>query len=287
MIDQLKMLFWVLRLQYQGAKRFVLWRASYSLFQGLSPIVLAYLIAQLLAEVAQIAIGDGSPDRVYGLLVGLFIIRLIEGIATELNSLLGTKHNLRIQLENNRVYYEKLYDLSQEQFEDEEFNTKLSRAQEGLFGLSGVSNEIEWMASSLIRLVSSSAALVIIEPVVGVVVILAVIPAAFLSIRQNQYMEQAYRDSDHYNRVAYRSRWILINPQAMVEVRLANAFKGLAKSWRENMQKTHDIEYAAGKRSFLSRVYAVPIEPIVEFGANVLFFRQLAAGVIGSIGSSF
>lgn len=282
MFRQIKTLIWVLKLQYTGNRHLALWRAFFSVEQGLTPVLGAYIVAQMLAEVASIATGDsGNPTYVYVLLAMLALIAIVSELLAELDRLIARRHELYIDLQSNKVYYEKLYELSQEQFEDEAFNTKLSRGQEGLHSLSSVSRDLEDALTSLVGLLSSATAIIVISPLIGGMIVISIIPAAIIGMKQNKFMEKAYRDSDPYARIAYRSRWYLINPQDMVEVRLANAFSDLAKSWRKNAAHANSIEIDAEKKSFRARAIITPLEPVIEFLANLLFFNQLLAGALG------
>jgi len=181
----------------------------------------------------------------------------------------------------NAILMNKIYVLNQEQFENEEFNTKFSRAREGLMQIQSAINEVTWLVASLVRIVGSMATIIVIAPAVGFVISLLIIPLTILKAKENRYQEKIYRDMEPIERVAYRTRWLLITPQNMIEIRLVNGFKDLIKHWKKSMVTSDKAYLTMEKNTALLGLIQAIAEPVIYFGSVIYFFKLLVANSIG------
>lgn len=277
----LKSLLWIIKLQWQTSRLSFGWSIFNSAVNGLRPIAQAYALANLLASVSAAALQQANPRPVYMWLAALLAIELIGQIVTNIDRVARGRFQQKMDLVTNEQFFIKMYELSQEQFDDEEFNTKLDRARDSLHQIWRVLDEISWTASSFITFIGSIAAIIVVAPLVGGIIILTVIPTALLQIKQNKLREKVYKEIEPYERVAYRTRWLLIDPNFMPEVRLMSAFKKMVVAWRTHMKKSQDIVFKSDKRLLKYDVSTEAVQPLVAFGANIYFFRLLLAGTIG------
>lgn len=277
----LSSLVWIVKLQWKTSRLSLAWSIIYSAFNGIRPLLSAYVLAKLIASVSAAALQHGSASQVYFWLSVLLAIELVGQVVTNVDRLARARFQQKMELVTNEQFFLKMYELSQEQFDNEAFNTKLDRARDSLGQIWRVLDEMSWAASSLISFVGSIAAVIVVAPLIGGIIILTVIPVAFLQIRQNNSREKVYKKIEPIDRVAFRSRWMLIDPSFMPEIRLMNAFKKMITSWRVNMKKSQDMVYANDKRLVKYDVVAETAQPLVSFGANIYFFKLLLAGTIG------
>jgi ATP-binding cassette, subfamily B, bacterial len=274
-------LLWIMKLQWQTSRLSFGWSIFNSTVAGLRPLAQTYALAKLLASVSAAALQQADTHPVYVWLVVLLAIELVNLVVVDIDRVARTRLQQKMELVANDRFFVKMYELSQEQFDNEAFNTKLDRARDSLSQIWRVQDEIAWAGSALISFVGSIAAVLVVAPWIGTLIILTVIPVALLQVKQNKLREAVYKKIEPHERIAYRSRWMLIDPAYMPEVRLMNAFKKLLTSWAVHMKKSHDALYKNDKRLAKMDVGAEAIQPVVSFGANVYFFRLLLAGTIG------
>lgn len=274
-------LIWIVKLQWQTSRFSFGWFLLNSALNGVRPIIQAYALAKLIASVSAAALQQAEPRPVYVWLAALLAIEAIGQAITHVDRVARNRIQQKMDLVTNEQFFLKMYELSQEQFDDETFNTKLDRARDSLYQIWRVLDEVSWAASSLITFVGSIAAIVFVAPVVGLLIIITVIPTALIQVRENKLRETVYKKIEPYERVAYRTRWLLIDPNFMPEIRLMNAFKNMVHAWRTHLKKSHDIVYKNDKRLLKYDVITDSVPPFVSFGANIYFFRLLLAGSIG------
>lgn len=273
-------LWWVIKTQYQTAKLAFVWRIAYGFYSGSISIVSTFAAAKVISSVSEAALNQGSPRPVYLWMVVIVAIEIVGTLTRNFDNLINARAEQKLELVVNERYFNKLYDLSQEQFENEEFNTKVNRAQDSLMKLWRVMNEITWTLSSLVRFVVSIVAVLVISPGVGLLIIATVVPSIFLRIKQNKLIEDANKKADPIEKVGYRTRWRLADPQDMAEIRMLNGLKRLVRIWKDSTKKAQGVIYEADKKSVKFSVVSDVMQPMVEFIANIIFFRLLLNGVI-------
>lgn len=277
----LKPYWWVIRTQWHTARGSFIWTFIYGIYSGVSPIITTYAVAQLITEVSRVALQQGSTSTVYFWLV---VILIIEILSLALNNF---EYFIRVKFQNNMelymftTYAEKMYQLSQEQYDDQGFNTKLERGRDALTQIWRIFNESTNALSSFISFIASLIAIVVIAPFVGILITAAVVPAVIIQIRNNRNRELAYKEVEPLDRVSYRSRWMLIDPNSMPEIRLMNAFGRILKIWRTYTKKSQDIYLDIERKIVVSGIFSEILQPLVGFVANVYFFRLVLEGAIG------
>jgi ATP-binding cassette, subfamily B, bacterial len=271
-------LLWSLRLQLQVSKAFFGWTLLYSAYDGVASLLTTYVVAKLITSVTAVSFGRGDSGRVYQWLIVLFGLELFGAVLRSLNRLLEMRFQQQLERASNERFMIKVYELSQQQFDDEAFNTKLSRARDSLNQVDRLLGELSWSLSSAVRFGGAIAAIVVVAPGVGLLIAAMIIPVAIIRARQNKAYEAAYKKSEPYDRVAFRTRWMLIDPTMMPEIRTLNAFRDLVAAWQKSLKKSHDIVFKTNRRMTLVDTGTEVLEPSIAFGANVYFFRLLAAG---------
>ncbi|HTE58646.1 MAG TPA: ABC transporter ATP-binding protein [Verrucomicrobiae bacterium] len=274
-------LLWIAKLQWQTSRLSFGWSIFASAINGLRPIAQTFALAKLLSSVSAAALQHADAHPVYVWLAVLLALEIIGQLVSGIDRLAKARFQQKMDLVINERFFLKTYELSQEQFDDQEFNTKLDRARDSLSQMWRALDEIFWAASALIGFVGSVAAILVAAPWIGMIIIATVIPVALLQMKQNKLREAVYKKIEPYDRIAYRSRWMLIDPAFMPEIRLMNAFKKMIASWRTHLKKSQDMMYASDKRLVKLDMGAEAVQPLVSFGASIYFFRLLLAGSIG------
>lgn len=273
-------LWWAVNLQLKNSKLFLVWTLLYSAYNGLSSIALVYATAKFLASVTAIAFKQGTADEAYKWLLILAVLQIVTAIITTCNRLFERRFQQKMELRVNEVLITKMYELSQEQFDDQAFNTKLSRARESLFSMWRVVPDLSSLTSAVVRFVGAVVTILLVAPAIGAVISIAVIVVGAIRAWQNRQDEAIFRQIEPYNRVTYRSRWMLIDPNVMPEIRLMNAFGQLLKSWSNNLTKAQDIHFAHEKKQLPVELGSQIVDPLLSLGATFYFLQLLIKGAI-------
>lgn len=277
----LKTIAWIFKVQWSTSKFSFAWSLIYSVITGVRPIAQTYVLASLVSSVGKVALNNGDTRSVYIWLISALLIELIGQLFNNFDRLIRSRFQQKMDLAMNEKFFVKMYELSQEQFDDQEFNTKLDRARDSLGELWRVTNEVSWTLSSMITFISATTAVVVVSPIFGLIIMLSSLPSAYIQVKQNKIREKMYKKIEPIDRVAYRTRWLLIDTNFMPEVRVMNAFKKMIKVWKTNMVKSNNITYKTDKRLFKYDMLVDSIQPVISFAANIYFFRLLVAGSLG------
>jgi ATP-binding cassette, subfamily B, bacterial len=280
-MKRIKTLLWVIKLQFNSARLAFVLNSIYYLYDGLISILFAYISAQLIATVTQVALQGADPESVYFWFFALFVLSILTNILSSINRVVEQRIEQKLEIATSEIYFKKMYSLSQEQFDDETFNIKLARGREGLMDLNRVTRELNWTMSSLVRFVSAIIAISVVAPTLGLAVTIIAIPVSVVGIKQNKIREKMYKDTESIDRIGHRSRWLLLDPNSMPEVRLVNGFKNLINSWKTSTVKTNDMYFETDKKLFKYDFVEDVAQPTIEVFANIYFFRLLLAGTIG------
>jgi ATP-binding cassette subfamily B protein len=273
--------FWVLKLQVQTSKFYSGWNIGWSVYDGVSSIAFTYFGAKFLGSVTSVAFGRGKSTDIYLWLGVMLAQAFLNVIVNKLNEIFDKRFRQKLELATNERLFNKIYELSQEQFDNQEFNTKIGRAQDSLNQIVRFVSETSWAISSLVRFVSAIGAILFVSPLVAIFIVVSVIPVTLIRIKQNRIYEDTAKKVEPIERIAYRSRWVLIDPETMPEIRVMNAFKKLVSSWRVNMNKSQDEFFETDKKLFWPDVISELFEPLVSFFASIYFIRLLIAGSLG------
>ncbi len=276
-----KSLWWALKLQFGKSKGYFAWTIVNSIYDGIGSVLFVYASAKFLAAVALIATKHTGGGQAY-LWLGIMIFLEIFGtVMGAINRLVDKKLQNQMEINLNTLFMEKMYELSQEQFDDQTFNTKLARAREAMSSMWRTISELSWMISSVVRFVSSIGAILVVAPLVGLVIIVMIIPVTMLRMYQNKFYEALNKKVEPIDRVAFRTRWMLMDPNTMPEIRLMTAFKRLIQAWRSHTERAQNVIYDADVKMMPADVGTDVIEPVVSVGATLYFLKLLIAGTIG------
>lgn len=279
--NPIRSLFWVIRIHFQNSKLFLLWSTVYASYSGLSSVAGVYVGSKFITSVTAITFQKSSPHSAYSWLTLLLGLEIVFIGASRLNSIVERRAQQTIEIRLNTMLMTKMYELSQEQFDNEEFNTKLGRARDSLSSMWRITNELSWLVSSIVKFVSAIIAIIVVAPLVGLVITVMVIPITFIKAQQNKYNEAINKEVEPIDRVAFRTRWMMIDPNTMPEIRLMNAFGSLLKIWENSSKISQNVIYTADKKMAVIDSGTDLIEPIIAFGSTLYFIKLLIGGVIG------
>lgn len=247
----------------------MVWKVTGSLYEGLSSVLAVYISAKFTVAVVNVITNDKPIRSAVLWLVLLGLDGLIGSLYYKLDRLFSNRFRQKMEFSLNKVIFEKMYSLSQAQFDNEEFNTKLSRATDSLFSIQTMFYDFFGVISTAVRFVSSFVAVLIVSPVLALVTTVASIPAVFIGMKSNKLEEKMYREDNTDQRLASRTRWLLLDPHTMPEIRIINAFKSMASRWQKDIKKSQDREFRLMKKVFKMEFGTDLFPALIEFGGGV------------------
>ena len=269
----LKPLLWIVGLQWQISKFYFSWVAVYSVLVGLRPIVNAFALSQLIALVAGTDIDRNKAILWLSLLLA---VELLVGATGMINHYIRERLRRRLRLTILERLILKTYELSQEQFDNQAFNTKLERARQSAEELWNVIRDMSMGFSALITLVSALIVIFFNAPWwIGIIVIASLVPIIITRLRINTMEEEVRRQTTPDRRIADRSAWMLLDPKYMVEFRLLNAFKRAIQLWRGHYEAVNKKLDSTLRRVLKFDIIAEIIHPLINFGVNIYFLDLL------------
>ena len=274
-------LIWVIKLQWRASRLAFGWSILSNFLKGLVPLASAYAVAQLIASASLIIQNQASVELAYAWLMISLIIALINELRRQIDRVVSNMSGLRVYIMANELLFNKVYELSQEQFDNQAFNTKLERSQHAITKIRGVIDVISQGLPSLIGFLGSIIAISIISPLVGAIIVLTLIPTLFFNIWQNNLHDAVHKKIEPEKRIAARSSLMLVHPSKMLEIRFMNAFKQIIAVWREHRQKADNAINVKNRRLARIGILSGMIQPFASFGASIYFLRLLISKAIG------
>lgn len=277
----LESVLWIVKIRYKSSPIYFAWGLFNAIYLGLKPIGQTYAVANVLSSVSSAALQGATATPVYfwlGTVLGIEVSRIIVSI---INRFMWLKYDIRLELDLNEQFLGKIYRLNQLQFDNQDFNVKLDRAKDAIYKVKNTIEDIQTNISSGIAFFGSIVAITIASPLVGIVIIISLVPIIFSNIKTNKLRELAYIEKSPSDRIAGRTKFLLLDPVNMPEIRLMNGFKKLLAAWKKSSMKSHKISFERD-RSLLKYVILNSIfQPMIYFVANIYFFKLLLAGSLG------
>ena len=278
--NPLKSLWWVLKIHFENSKLFLGWSLIYAVYSGLASIATVYIGAKFLSSVTAIAFQKAEASDAYRWIIILLVLEIFDVVINRINMIAERRAQQIMDLRLNSMLMSKMYELSQEQFDNEEFNTKLARARDSLGSMWRLTTELSWLVSSIVRFVSAIVTITIVAPILGVIITVMVVPITLIKAKQNKVNEDINKKVEPIDRIAFRTRWMMIDPSTMPEIRLMNAFSQMLKVWNKNMVKSQNMIFQVDKRMAVVDSGTDLVEPVISFGASVYFLKMLISGAI-------
>ena len=276
----IKPLLWALKLQWQTSPAYIIWTVLRDLFNGLRPLFLAYAVAQLIDGIGRIALQseDVANVRIYEWVLLIFGLELVNQIIIVIDRVAAARFEDRMHLKVVEMLILHIYNLNQQQLDDEDFSTKLGRAHESLYGVWRITAQFSIFVSSLIGLAGAFVIVIKYSPWIGLIFIASLIPVIIVNTKVNHLRNQASKESIPDGRISSRLRWTLLEPREMAEVRLMNALKKLVSSWRKHAKSSDEIIYSSNRRLAKFELITGIIQPFVELGASFHYINLVIRG---------
>ena len=117
-------------------------------------------------------------------------------------------------------------------------------------------------------------------PIVGLVMILALLPLLIVQIKINHRRDNDETQNDKDWRIMSRTGWVLTDPTRMPEIRLLGSYTKLVQIWKYHKERIFNKELQTTKASVVSLSTAESVSLVGEFFSNIWFLRMAIGGTL-------
>ena len=286
MVKFIKSLVWVCKLQWRTSKVYCAWNIISNTMIGVLAIIVVYALSKLINVVSQIAGGEAINHYfVYFwlavILLSTIFKRTLESVGWRVND--AFRRKTEVIVAETLIF--KMYELSQQQFDDQRFNTKINRAQASIGSLQQTTHALAQSLSQTVTVAGSLVAICLISPWVALAIVVSTMPAIIINSKFNFEWEKLLKKNEPIERLANKSRQMLIDPRQMVEIRLLNAFQKIIHIWRQDKNKANDQVIASYWRFAKWEALLGLLSPVTEFISNIFLFHKLILSKEPNLGS--
>lgn len=271
-----------MKLQWQTSRAYIIWSVCKDIFLGLQPLAFSYIFALIVADVGRIALqsADIAATGIYTNLLLILALLLVREAVDAFDYPVRSRFSMKLEAEATDVLINRIYRLSQEQFDDQVFSAKVERARESVKFFYRLPRTISRALSALIGMVGILVAVIIYSPWLGLLALGLLVPATLLHIKANHIFERSYEKTAADYRVARHLSWKMFEPREMAEVRLMNSFKRIASIWRSRMTDITNRRWSDEKK--MAGLYAAAgiVQPAIVVAATVHYVGLVARGAL-------
>jgi ATP-binding cassette subfamily B protein len=272
---------WAFKTALVPGRRFFVWQVIEAVYRGVEPIAQVFLAANFISELVKLIAKDGGSQSSAYLWLGLMAsLALLSIILRRLNALINSKYEFLLQMHVEQSLTEKVYALSQPQFDEELFNLKLSKAMMGKDSVIDILRKFLDIISASFGFFISIITITVKAPIVGLVMILALLPLLIVQVKINHRRDNDETANDKDWRIMSRTGWVLTDPTRMPEIRLLGSYAKLVQIWKYHKQRIFYKELQTTKVSVVSLSTAESVSLAGELFSNIWFLRMAMAGTL-------
>jgi ABC-type multidrug transport system fused ATPase/permease subunit len=272
---------WAFKIALVPGRRFIFWQVIEAVYRGVEPIAQVFLAANFIAELVKLISQNGGSQTSAFLWLGLMAsLTLFSIILRRLSTLINSKYEFLLQLYVEQSLTDKVYALSQPQFDEELFNLKLSKAMMGKDSVIDILRKFLDIISASFGFFISIITITVTAPIVAVVMILTLLPLLIVQLKINHRRDNDETDNDKDWRIMTRTSWVLTDPTRMPEIRLLGSYTKLVQIWKYHKERIFNKELQTTKVSFVSLSTAESVTLAGELFSNIWFLRMAMAGTL-------
>ena len=279
---------WAFKTALVPGKRYIVWQVVDAVIKGVEPIAQVFLAANFISELAKLISKEGGTESsAFFWLCMMAALTLFSIIFRRLNALVNSKYEFLLQLFVEQSLTEKVYALSQPQFDEELFNQKLSKAMMGKDSVIDILRKFLDIISSSFGFFVSIITITVKAPIVGLVMILALLPLLIVQVKINHRRDNDETDNDKDWRIMSRTGWVLTDPTRMPEIRLLGSYTKLVEIWKYHKERIFNKELQTTKVSVASLSIAEAVSLAGELFSNIWFLGMAIGGALSLEGFLF
>lgn len=285
---KLEFYLWAFKIALVPGRRFIVWQVIDAIYRGIEPIAQVFLAANFISELVKLISKEGQSQTPALIWLGLMAsLTLFSIILRRLNALVNSKYEFLLQSFVEQSLTEKVYALSQPQFDEELFNQKLSKAMIGKDSVIDILRKFLDIISASFGFFISIITISVKAPIVAFVMILALLPLLIVQIKINHRRDNDETENDKDWRIMSRTGWVLTDPTRMPEIRLLGSFKKLVQIWKHHKERIFKKELKTTKVSVVSLSTAESVSLVGELFSNLWFLSMAIGGALSLEGFLF
>lgn len=278
---KLEFYLWAFKTALVPGRRFIVWQVIDAIYRGVEPIAQVFLAANFISSLVTVISKSNDSETSAFLWLGLMAsLTLCSIILRRLNALINSKYEFMLQTFVEQRLTEKVYSLSQPQFDEELFNRKLSKAMMGKDSVIDILRKFLDIISASFGFFISVITITVKAPIVGLVMVLALLPLLIIQIKINHRRDNDETENDKDWRIMSRTGWVLTDPTRMPEIRLLGSYKKLVQIWKAHKERIFAKELKTTKVSVVSLTTAESVSLLGELFSNIWFLRMAIAGTL-------
>ncbi len=245
---------------------------------ALYPILTSYLAGQLTTQLYEAVKNHQDTGKVYPILIGLGLLgvfyRALQSLLRVIQSIAGDK--LRISVREKLIA--KFTNLPIAQYEEKVVMDRLERVRSFSSNVSWVLDTIISIGGTLTGVVAAGIALASISPLIGGVVVAALIPLAILNQRIRKKHTEEWKENSTNRFIANDIESQLLQPRIIPELRLYGLVDFFLARVRELRMSTVTMERRQERQRALYSNLENITETIVTTGALLWVVGKIIVG---------
>lgn len=256
--------------------------AFYRIFSSVLPTVTAVLAG---AAVTSIAEGAVTHDFVPFIIVAavLLSLEILKIILSALNDYLSVTTVNDVYIYASEQIATQYIKIPLKLRETKEFADKFERVSDFGESIPYISQSIVSVISSIISLISVVIATLLISPIITIVVLVASLPASFLSLRLSAMRRRNWREYTRDRRIAWAIQTKLTNSNNALEIEMNGLSKHLVRRMVKSRRRAQEQDIIDHRRYFVPRLGSNALETLASYGVLIfvaieIIFGRLAIG---------
>lgn len=266
-------------LSFRTAPSAVIFKTIGAILNAVLPIVLTYFAALTTTELAAAFSGNqAAGEKAIFYVVVTALLGLLNTIWMSVDSYIQGIMRYKVDAKVSDMMYERFLTLPFWRYDDKDTVDTYDKAQQFAQFYSYVFDRITTLFSQLISVLAAIIALFAVLPVIGVIVIVALIPGIYFQFKLSRAQIDHWSKNVDKRRAQRFIEWNLLQPKAIVELRLNNLVRhllDLRNTYRDQDEKAR-LQF---ERKFIGKqIISNVFESAVELGSLVWVTLQIIAG---------
>lgn len=266
-------------LSFRTAPSAVIFKTIGAILSAVLPIILTYFAARTTTELAAAFMGDeGAGERAIFYVVMTALLGLLNTIWTSVDSYIQGIMRYKVDAKVSDMMYERFLALPFWRYDDKDTVDTYDKAQQFAQFYSYVFDRITTLFSQLISVLVAIIALFAVIPAIGIIVVIALIPGIYFQFKLSRAQIDHWSKNVDKRRSQRFIEWNLLQPKAIVELRLNNLVRhllDLRNTFRDQDEKAR-LQF---ERKFIGKqIISNVFESAIELGSLVWVTLQIIAG---------
>ena len=259
--------------------------AFYRIFSSVLPTVTAVLAGAAVTSIAEGAVThDFVPFIIVAaVLLGLEILKII---LSALNDYLSVTTVNDVYIYASEQIATQYIKIPLKLRETKEFADKFERVSDFGESIPYISQSIVSVISSIISLISVVIATLLISPIITIVVLIASLPASFLSLRLSAMRRRNWREYTRDRRIAWAIQTKLTNSNNALEIEMNGLSKHLVRRMVKSRRRAQEQDIIDHRRYFVPRLGSNALETLASYGVLIYVAIEIIFGRLAIDGLS-